>query len=279
MRWVDINKGDEANPDYRSRLVAKEFKTDVRPDLYAATPPSECLRLIVSRLASNRRFRLMYADVSRAYFCAKAVRPVFVKLPDEDVEPGDEEKCGKLLMSMYGTRDAALNWSAEYTATLLADGYIQGRANPCLFRNPKTKVTIMVHGDDFVAVGEERNLAATRATLENKYKIKVETLGEGEGCKSEVKILNKIVRYTNEGVEVEADPRHAEIVVRELGLSTAKASRVPGSKDTRKRETSRTPEDKKPQVVQVLPEEEQSEAPRFKHLDQEVLSTQAEEQE
>ena len=24
-RWVDIDKGDEAKPDYRSRLVAKEF--------------------------------------------------------------------------------------------------------------------------------------------------------------------------------------------------------------------------------------------------------------
>ena len=39
-RWVNINKGDEAHPNYRSRLVAKEFKTDVRPDLYAATPPA-----------------------------------------------------------------------------------------------------------------------------------------------------------------------------------------------------------------------------------------------
>ena len=39
VRWVDINKGDEACPNYRSRLVAKEFRTDVRPELYAATPP------------------------------------------------------------------------------------------------------------------------------------------------------------------------------------------------------------------------------------------------
>ena len=50
----------------------------------------------------------MYADVSQAYFYAKAVRPVYVKLPAEDLELGDEHRCGKLLMSMYGTRDAAL---------------------------------------------------------------------------------------------------------------------------------------------------------------------------
>ena len=25
-RWIDINKGDETNPDYRSRLVAQQVK-------------------------------------------------------------------------------------------------------------------------------------------------------------------------------------------------------------------------------------------------------------
>ena len=75
VRWVDINKGDTANPNYRSRLVAKEFNTGVFPELYAATPPSECLRIILSKLASSRSkgVGLMYADVSRAYFYAEAV--------------------------------------------------------------------------------------------------------------------------------------------------------------------------------------------------------------
>ena len=47
-RWVDINKGDEDRPEYRSRLVAKELKTDKREDLFAATPPIEALKLLIS---------------------------------------------------------------------------------------------------------------------------------------------------------------------------------------------------------------------------------------
>ena len=43
--------------------------------------------------------------------------------------------------------------------------------------------------------------------------------------------MNKIVRMTSEGVELEADPRHAELVVKELGLEGAKASLLPGSRD------------------------------------------------
>ena len=30
VRWIDINKGDSINPEYRSRLVAKEIKQDKR---------------------------------------------------------------------------------------------------------------------------------------------------------------------------------------------------------------------------------------------------------
>ena len=53
--------------------------------------------------------QMLYADVSMAYCYAKAVRAVNVQLPDEDREEGHQGRCGKLLMSMYGTRDGALN--------------------------------------------------------------------------------------------------------------------------------------------------------------------------
>ena len=66
--------------------MAKEFKTGVMPELYAATPPSECLRLLLSLAASGRGrgMGLMYADVSRAYFYAHAVRPGAARPPAED---------------------------------------------------------------------------------------------------------------------------------------------------------------------------------------------------
>ena len=235
VRWIDINKGDSTNPNYRSRLVAKEYRTDIRPDLYAATPPSECLTLLLSRLSSDPKRKLMYADVSRAYFYAKAVRPVYVVLPAEDLCEGDENRCGELVMSMYGTRDAALNWSTEYTKTLTESGYVQGRASPCLFYNAKLDVAIMVHGDDFVAIGNDKGLADARKVLEHCYKLKVEILGDGKDCVKEVRILNKIVRHTSEGIEMEADPRHAELVVRELGLEKAKTFNTPGTKEGKRK--------------------------------------------
>ena len=46
---------------------------------------------------------LLFADVSRAYFNAKAIRDVFIKLPQEDPRYGEPGICGKLMLSMYGT--------------------------------------------------------------------------------------------------------------------------------------------------------------------------------
>ena len=195
--------------------------------------------MMLSQLASKKTAKLMYADVSRAYFYAKAVRPVYVVLPQEDKDAGDEDMCGELVMSMYGTRDGALNWSTEYSDTLLQSGYRQGQSNACLFHNEKLDVSILVHGDDFVAVGSDQGLEDAKATLQGKYKLKVQTLGNGPDCVSEVRILNKVVRYTSKGVELEADPRHAELVVRELWGGSCRTTKVPGSKATGERSETR----------------------------------------
>ena len=57
---------------------------------------------------------ILSVDVKRAYFYAKSTRPVYVEIPIEDYEPGDEHNVGKLNLSRYGTIDAAKNWTTTY---------------------------------------------------------------------------------------------------------------------------------------------------------------------
>ena len=57
----------------------------------------------------------MINDISRVFLHAKAKREVFVQIPPEDLEHGEEGICGRLNYSMYGTRDAAQNWFEEYS--------------------------------------------------------------------------------------------------------------------------------------------------------------------
>ena len=53
-KWLDVNKSDDANPNIRPRMVGRELKLDNRLDLFAATPPSEALRIICSICASHQ---------------------------------------------------------------------------------------------------------------------------------------------------------------------------------------------------------------------------------
>ena len=46
--WVDANKGDEGNPEYRSILVAEEINTYKDDDLFAAPPPLEAKKMLMS---------------------------------------------------------------------------------------------------------------------------------------------------------------------------------------------------------------------------------------
>ena len=66
----------------RSRIVARDFKSDDRPDLFAGTAPLDALKSIISIAAIHKEtFSTLYIDVSRAYFHAEAQRLVLVRLP------------------------------------------------------------------------------------------------------------------------------------------------------------------------------------------------------
>jgi len=151
VRWVDVNKGDELNPKYRSRLVARQLKATDKSNAtyFAPTPPLESLRSTLSFASSNigswktcrdkdseERTQILILDIARAYFNAKIDegQHTYVALPAEDPDSG--VLCAELLRHMYGTRAAADGWQEEYSSTLVtALGFSQGGPSPCVFRH------------------------------------------------------------------------------------------------------------------------------------------------
>ena len=71
VKWLDTNKGDRDNPDYRSRLVGREYNDNKVDTLYASTPPLDALRMIISHASAvdpekpDARRELMVNDVRR----------------------------------------------------------------------------------------------------------------------------------------------------------------------------------------------------------------------
>ena len=234
LLWVDTNKGDESAPDYRSRLCAREVKRSAMDDMFAATPPLEAKNMLMSLAVSCKGCRgppnkLLFVDVRRAYFHAPARRPVFVHLPDEDATPG---MCGMLLKSLYGTRDAAANWERAYTAVLVQNGWVQGLATPCVFTHP-SGAKLVVHGDDFTFMGTDNTLDSCQKMMEDNFEVKIRgRLGPEPSDDKLIRILNRLMTWSDIGILYEGDPRHAEIIVQTLGMNIGDKSTVttPGSK-------------------------------------------------
>ena len=232
-RWLDVNKGDQAKPDYHSRLVGREINTHARLDLFAATPPLESLRVICSLCASNQRrrdpFVILSVDVKRAYFCAKSTRPVYTEIPIDDYEPGDEHKVGKLNLSLYGTRDAAPNWCREYYGFLEGIEFVKGKASPCNFVHAARELFLSVHGGGFTIIGPRNQVEWFKAKFQGKYEVKTTTLGMAEDLQKEARVLNRTPRFTTTAVEYE----HADLIIRDFWSSRRKTSR--NAKDGREK--------------------------------------------
>ena len=155
----------------------------------------------------------MVNDVSRAFFHARATRDVYAQLQAEDMAAGESQMCGKLNYSMYGTLDAAQNWQAECSQRLIESGFVRGTASPCVFHHVVLGIRTLVHGDDYVSVGQPDQLKWLEGQLQQKCKIKTQILGPGPDHLRELKVLNRILIWNgSKGVIYEADPRHAEIV-------------------------------------------------------------------
>ena len=73
--------------------------------------------------------------------------------------------------------------------------------------------------DDFTGLGNRKQLDWFRIKIKERYPVKFRgRLGPRANDQKESRILNRIDTWGNTGMEHEADQRHAEIVVRELGL-------------------------------------------------------------
>ena len=160
----------------------------------------------------------MINDVRRAYFYAKINRDVYIELPKEDPKFGTG-LLGKLRLCLYGTRDAAKGWQETLSAHLVSIGFTRGKGHPCVFFHPERDIKTLVHGDDYVSSGTPESMDWLEKELTKAYEIKTQKVGKCDGYKGEGKVLNRILRVTEDGWEMEADPRHAELVVEQLGLS------------------------------------------------------------
>ena len=202
----------------------------------ASTPPLEGKRLLFSKFVSERHrkgkpLRISFVDIRKAYFNGVPERNIFMKLPAEmGLGPN---VVAKQVRCVYGTRDAGRIWEDTYTQVLVSLGFEIGVSNPCVFYHPKRDISIVVHGDDFTALADDDNLNWYENKLRESFEIKVRgRLGEGCEGPQQIKNLNRVVTLDDDGLTYEADPRHCDLLMSSLDLSSSSSASSPGVEPT-----------------------------------------------
>ena len=116
-----------------------------------------------------------------------------------------------------------------YTDFALEMGFEKGESCPCNFRHPKG-LAMTVHGNDFALTGGTKELLWCKKMFEAKFEITAKILGHEQGQESEIRVLNRIIRWEAAGVVYEPDQRHVEMIIRELGLESAGSVLTPGTR-------------------------------------------------
>ena len=112
-------------------------------------------------------------------------------------------------------RPASHGWQEEYTRQLENIGFVAGVGSPCCSERKADGVGSVVHGDDFTFEGPPEALKKVADDLRKVWIIKAHaTLGPAAGDDKEVSILNRVVRWCEDCLLYEADPRH-ELQVRD----------------------------------------------------------------
>ena len=108
-------------------------------------------------------------------------------------------------------------------------GFTRGKASTCCYQHTARDLRCIVHGDDFVLVGAEHELRWVQGRMEESFLVKViGQLGGDHSDLKELRVLNRVLRWIADGILLEADPRHQEILV---AAEPGNALLTPGAKE------------------------------------------------
>ena len=80
-----------------------------------------------------------------------------------------------------------------------------------------------------MSAGMTKDLEWIEEELEKMYEIDTQRTGQHGYVESQVKVLNRVIRRIEKGYEMEADPRHAELICEQLLESGARKVTTPGT--------------------------------------------------
>ena len=106
---------------------------------------------------------------------------------------------------MHVLQKAAEDWENHHTEVLKIMGFKSGIASPCVFKHPERGMSLVVYGDVFSARGAKGELDQYKDQMVQIFQMTIKArIGHVPHDDKKARILNRILRVTQEGAEYEA---------------------------------------------------------------------------
>ena len=90
-----------------------------------------------------------------------------------------------------------------------------------------------MHGDDFVVSGTEEHLKIVEDKFRSKYLTKIRgIIGPDSDDLKSIVMLNRVIEWSEIGINMEADQRHVELILKHLDMEDCRGSDIVGSQVT-----------------------------------------------
>lgn len=159
---------------HKARLVALGYNQEYGIDhheVFAPVVKQTTLRILLT-IAGRDKLLVQHYDIKNAYFNADLTETIYMRQLKGYEVKGKEQCVLKLNKSLYGLKQSANLWNKCISNKLIKLGYIQGKADPCLYikHDKDIKNYVIVYVDDIImASNSTEEIIKLEETLSNSY--------------------------------------------------------------------------------------------------------------
>lgn len=159
LKWVFKLKRDEAGVvvKHKARLVAKGYVQQQGVDcgeVFALVARMESIRLLLA-VAAQEGWSVHHMDVKSAFLNGELEEEVYVQQPPGFTAAGHEGKVLKLIMALYGLRQAPRAWNVKLDSSLRDMEFTRCESEYGMYTRglAASRVVVGVYVDDLIITG------------------------------------------------------------------------------------------------------------------------------